>query len=228
MSSELQQLASRTNGAKSLGPVTEEGKQASSQNRRAHGLLSKRIVLPGESQEEFDELVNALLDEHQPQTPTELALIENMAAARWRQQRVWTLETAGLGNELRRTRSIEGEDFETKAWVAFRSVTGDSPALELLSRYEARFERQFRTALTALLSLRAKRRAEERADARAEAETSTTHVKYYWDDSKDDEDMAADSSVSKPTPSGSYGKNPIADISAWPRRDSSHTEDPAA
>jgi hypothetical protein len=226
MSSELQQIASRTNGAKSRGPVTEEGKQASSQNRLAHGLLSKRIVLPGESQEEFDELLNSLLDEHQPQTPTELALVENMATARWRQQRVWTLETAGLGNELRRTRSIEGEDFETKAWVAFRSVTGDSPALELLSRYEARFERQFRTALTALLSLRAKRRAEERADARAEAETSTKYVKVYW---ADNETPEADAHPDpEPTPPGSYGKKPITAIGDYQRRHSPHTEDPAA
>ncbi len=96
MSSELQQIASRTNGAKSHGPITEEGKQASSRNRLNHGFNSKRIVLPGESQEEFDQLLASYLDEHQPETPTERTLIENMAVARWRQQRVWTLETAGL------------------------------------------------------------------------------------------------------------------------------------
>jgi hypothetical protein len=32
-----------------------------------------------------------------------------MAIARWRQQRAWTLETAGLGNEIRRPRCHEGE-----------------------------------------------------------------------------------------------------------------------
>ena len=96
MSSELQQIASRTNGAKSHGPVTEEGKQASSQNSRTHGLLSRKIVLAGESQEEFDALLASFLDEHQPETPTERTLIENMAIARWRQERVWNAETAGL------------------------------------------------------------------------------------------------------------------------------------
>jgi hypothetical protein len=100
MSSELQQIASRANGAKSQGPITEEGKQASSQNSLNHGFNSKRIVLPGESQDEFDELLAAYLDEHQPETPTERTLIENMAIARWRQHRVWALETAGLANEI--------------------------------------------------------------------------------------------------------------------------------
>ncbi len=148
MSSELQQIASRTNGAKSHGPVTEAGKQASSQNRLDHGFNSKRVVLPGESQEEFDELLASYLDEHQPETPTERTLIETMAVARWRQQRVWTLETAGLTSEMRRPRYIEGEDPETQAFVAFRSLSDDSRTLELLNRYEARFERQFRAALT--------------------------------------------------------------------------------
>jgi hypothetical protein len=105
MPSELQQIASRTNGAKSQGPITEEGKQASSQNSLAHGFNSKRIVLPGESQEEFDQLLASYLDEHHPETPTERTYIENMAAARWRQQRVWALETAGLTNEIRRPRT---------------------------------------------------------------------------------------------------------------------------
>jgi hypothetical protein len=129
MSSELQQIASRTNGAKSHGPITAEGKQASARNSLNHGFNSKRVVLPGESQEEFDELLASYLDEHQPETPTERTLIENMAVARWRQQRVWTLETAGLTSEMRRPRYIEGEDPETQAFVAFRT-------LELLNRYE--------------------------------------------------------------------------------------------
>ncbi len=142
MASELQQIASRTNGAKSHGPTTEEGKHAASRNSLNHGFNSKRIVLPGESQGEFDELLASYLDEHQPATPTERTLIENMAVARWRRQRVWTLETAGLTAEMRRPRYIEGEDPETQAFVAFRSLS------------EARSERQFRAALTAAHAVR--------------------------------------------------------------------------
>ena len=50
-----------------------------------------------------------------------------MAIARWRQQRAWALETAGPTNEIRRPRYHEGEDPETQAFVAFRTLT-DAPA----------------------------------------------------------------------------------------------------
>jgi hypothetical protein len=202
MSSERQQIASRTNGAKSHGPLTEEGKQASSQNSRTHGLLSKKVVLAGESQEEFDALLASFLDEHQPETATERDLIERMAAARWRQERVWSVETAGLNNEIRRPRYHEGEDYATLTFVALRTLSDDSRVLDLLQRYDARFERQFRAALTALLNLRAKRRAEERADARANADASSTNVKVFW---VDKEDHTQPDPEPDPDPSGSFG-----------------------
>jgi len=214
MASELQQIASRTNGAKSLGPLTADGKQASSRNSLAHGFNSKRVVLPGESQEEFDQLLTSYLDEHQPETPTERTLIENMAIARWRQQRAWTLETAGLTNQIRRPRYHEGEDPDTQAFVAFRTLTDDSHTLDLLNRYEARFERQFRAALTAFLNLRTKRRAEEtRAHQPDPAPDPTpdgpTHLKLFWVDDEGNETLQADS-ILPPAASGSFRtpKNP--------------------
>jgi hypothetical protein len=162
MSSEARINASRANGAKSHGPATEEGRQASSQNSRKHGLLSRKVVLEGESQDEFDELLASYVEEHQPETATERTLIENLAVARWRQERVWTLETAAMENQMRRPRYDEGDDFPTQAYVAFHTLTQGSRSLELLNRYEVRFERQFRAALNTLLTLRAKRAATHR------------------------------------------------------------------
>ena len=223
MSTELQQHASRTNGAKSRGPITEAGRQASSQNSLAHGFNSKRVVLPGESQEEFDELLASYLDEHQPETSTERTLIENMAIARWRQQRVWILETAGLTSEMRHPRYIEGEDPGTRAFVAFRSLTDDSRTLELLNRYEARFERQFRAALTAFLNLRAKRRAEGHADAPDPASDGTKRVRLYWIDDEGNKTLQADThpDPEPPTTPGSFRNpenRPVTDISDYKRR----------
>jgi hypothetical protein len=231
MSSELQQIASRTNGAKSHGPITEEGKQASSQNSLNHGFNSKRIVLPGESQEEFDQLLASYLDEHQPQTPTERTLIENMAVARWRQQRVWTLETAGLASEMRRPRYIEGEDPETQAFAAFRTLTDDSHALELLNRYEARFERQFRASLTAFLNLRAKRRTVAKQDEHANQAPESDpppegrkRLKLFWIDEEGNKTLQADTYLDpEPAPqpaSGSFRSPenpPVTDISNYKR-----------
>jgi hypothetical protein len=85
MSSERQIIASRANGSKSRGPVTPEGKRASSRNATTHGMLADAIVMEDESEDRFRALLTALHEEFQPQTPFEESLIENMAAVRWRQ-----------------------------------------------------------------------------------------------------------------------------------------------
>src|ERR1700733_11454649 len=120
-----------------------------------------------------------------------------MPIARWRQQRVWALETAGLSNEIRPPRYHEGEDYATQAFVALRTLTDDSRALELLNRYDTRFERQFRAALTAFLNLRTKRRTKERAErpnaAAPESPEGTKRLKLYWVDEEGNETLQADS-----------------------------------
>ena len=57
MSSLRQTLASRANGARSLGPATPQGKRRSSQNATTHGLLARCIVMENESTAAFEALV---------------------------------------------------------------------------------------------------------------------------------------------------------------------------
>ncbi len=88
MSTPKQIAASRANGAKSLGPVSLQGKIASSRNSTRHGLFAENVVLETEKTGEFLELVESLFEEHNPRTPTQKLLVENIAAARWRQWRI--------------------------------------------------------------------------------------------------------------------------------------------
>jgi hypothetical protein len=159
MSTERQQQASRENGSKSHGPVTQTGKLNSSQNALKHGMLSETVVLKCESTDRFLALIATLFEEFQPQTPFEESLIEDTAVARWRRMRIRGMEKAGLDHEMSRQSApeIEPADSATRAWLAFRTVSDDSRSLDLINRYDSRYQREY---------LRAHRRFEEVRDRR--------------------------------------------------------------
>ena len=104
--SERRAEASRANGAKSRGPVTERGKYNSSLNSRRYGLLSRFLVLPGERPELFQEQYDDFMEEHQPRTPTERALVEEMVTSWWRKQRVWGMESARITFQVKLSSSM--------------------------------------------------------------------------------------------------------------------------
>src|SRR4029077_2820621 len=160
MRTERQKQAARANGAKSRGPVTPAGKLASSRNAVTHGLLSGTVVLKGESEERFHALLADLLAELQPQTAVENHLVENMAAARWRQLRIWGIEKANLQHQMRTEAEARGddeggprEDTATRCALAFRTLSDDSRSLDLINRYESRFDRQYLRAHRRFLEL---------------------------------------------------------------------------
>ena len=116
------------------GPRTAEGKAASSLNAMSHGLTSRMAVLPGEDPAQFQHLRRSLLKEHQPATPTEKLLVEEMAQAHWRLDRV-------------RRRQDQ----------AFDSETLDTKLLALLQRYATANERTFFKSLETLKKLQRER-----------------------------------------------------------------------
>jgi hypothetical protein len=86
--------ANRRNARLSTGPRTPEGKAAIRYNACKHGLTSREVVLPGESQEEFQALRNAYRSEFQPRSPQEEDLVLQMASADWRLRRSIRVEAA--------------------------------------------------------------------------------------------------------------------------------------
>ena len=159
MSSQRRIDASRANGAKSRGPVTTAGKRISSRNRIRHGILSRTVVLEGEDSRVFQHLLSELHAEFDPHGPVETALMEKMAVAHWREMRIWGLEKASLDHEIRQHAS-ESADPPTQAAIAFRALSDESRASELLNRYEARYDRQFARSLARLLDLQARRKTQ--------------------------------------------------------------------
>jgi hypothetical protein len=150
--SDRRRAASRANGAKSKGPKTPEGKARSAANAIRHGLTAAgrttaTVCIFGEIAEDFDELHAALVAEHEPGSATEALLVEEMATARWRQQRVWMLESTTIDKHAGRVTpeimSTYGEQATEPLIIAsaVEDLAGNSNVLALLMRYEARLSR---------------------------------------------------------------------------------------
>jgi len=63
--------ANRATAAKSTGPITPEGRRASSQYAGRHHLVSSTVVLKGESVGRFNALAAALILQFQPRNSAE-------------------------------------------------------------------------------------------------------------------------------------------------------------
>jgi hypothetical protein len=164
MRSDLQIEASRANGSKSRGPVSEEGKLASSRNALKHGILSDIVLLPGENPESFEADAVDLFEEHKPVGHTEQELVEMMIVARWRRTRVWMMEKTCMAGQLMREydRALEPKPSLTTATaLAFRSMADNSRTLDLLNRYESRYDRQYFRAHRRLLDIQDRRTRNE-------------------------------------------------------------------
>jgi hypothetical protein len=188
MRSLLQIQASRANGAKSRGPVTEEGKRASaanavhatgpvtpvgkatcSQNATRHGMLAQSIVLQSEAIPAFTGLLAELSAELQPVTFIERRLVENMAVADWRRQRLWCLEMAQYTHAIRIQERAndpiaDQENIEIPSMhtaLAFAGLSDRGNSLSNMNRYEIRYAREYLRTLQAFREHRALRLAAE-------------------------------------------------------------------
>src|SRR5271157_4352328 len=124
----------------STGPRSAAGKDRSSQNARTHGLSSLTsffVLLPGEDQKEWVELVRDLTNEFQPASRTERILVTDMAQSHWLTQRAINLQTNSID---------------------------DPKAFALFLRYQTTHQRAYYRALKQLLALQ-KARAQSGAPA---------------------------------------------------------------
>jgi hypothetical protein len=151
MSSLRRILSSRTNGARSIGPVTAEGKRRSSQNATKHGLLAHQIVMQDESPEGFEAVMNNHLDRLQPADGMEFGMVEDMVASHWRLRRALAIETRLLENEAAAQKSTDPLDRLTNAFDNLAA----KPSLGLMHRYQTRLHLNYQRTLYSVLLLRA-------------------------------------------------------------------------
>jgi hypothetical protein len=137
------QLASRANGRRSRGPITEEGKRKASLNGLRHGLLSDIVVLPGECQEAFEILLDQYVDKLAPTDGAEFTCVEELAATAWRLKRLWGVEKTLWSEAIA---NHKDPDHSQRIAHAFQDLAR-GPELALLHRYEARLNNAHKRAL---------------------------------------------------------------------------------
>src|SRR5690349_4882477 len=67
----------------STGSRSPDGKNRSSQNSLTHGCCSETLILPNESEDDWNKLRQAWIDDYRPDNPTFLSLIVETARAEW-------------------------------------------------------------------------------------------------------------------------------------------------
>jgi hypothetical protein len=151
--------ASRANGAKSKGPVSEAGKAKSSQNARDHGACAAIVTLSPEEEELYGKIHELYMARLQPRDQVEYDLVEQIVFCNYRMRQVWARETAVLGLQMtidRETVDMEwtNPQFVSRQALAYIESLKESNALPLLQRYARSLSTQAERTLKTLMDLR--------------------------------------------------------------------------
>jgi hypothetical protein len=123
-------LSSQTNGARSNGPTSPEGKQISRANSLKHGLTGAGIVLPSEDVEEVSRRFDELQAQFNPATPMGKILVNRIALHSVRLEHSAVQEAAFLGEKIRHAK----DDFDQQRQIDIRALLNgldDHPALSV-------------------------------------------------------------------------------------------------
>ena len=159
MATEKQFQANRQNAQKSTGPKTPEGRAAVRLNGVTHGLTAETIVLKGESQSDFTNLLGSLEAEHDPVSPTEEALVVQLAMATWRLRRLYHQEAGFYTCQLQSLVGMQKDLNLDDAGRMGHAAAWSESTLNMFNRQEGRLERTFYRALHELQRLRKEREA---------------------------------------------------------------------
>ena len=185
--------ARRANAQKCTGPRTPEGKASTRLNALKHGFFSSDVVNPildGPARaEEFKSILDALLDDFQPESARERLLVDEVAACCWRIRRLLRYECreAWVDDDdfRRRARSetpseamaaLMGYDHQTARERTFRKlrraglesfIIPSEIDLDKIVRYERLIKRNLYRALYTLESMRGARIRPDTSDSTA-------------------------------------------------------------
>jgi hypothetical protein len=102
-------MAGTPKSKRSGGPKTAMGKQVASHNSLKTGIYSNVIVLPGESESEFQQLEAQFIKDFSPQDIAELTMVRELAVVVWKKHRLERLELSASLKVL--NQRIEDSDY---------------------------------------------------------------------------------------------------------------------
>lgn len=158
MAAAAQITANRINAESCTGPKTDAGKERSSQNALKHGLFSRQVVLPHESQEEYDAMLAELADHYRPVGIQEATIVREVADNHWKLERARRVEQQMMESRVT-------SDADLAAWI----FSDDYKQLERITRIQDRLERAWYRSMACLDKLQAIRKREELRAAREAA-----------------------------------------------------------
>ncbi len=141
--SAAQVAANRENAQLSTGPTSPEGRAASSQNRRSHGLTGRMFFfLDFEDPDHYCSLSDSIYAEYNPQTDTEQRLADAMIQHQWLKMRA-----IGLQEQL--------------IMFSPNALEVDPKKLSLFLRYQTTQERSYYKAEKELQNLKKTKQKDE-------------------------------------------------------------------
>ncbi|HTS64434.1 MAG TPA: hypothetical protein VMH28_20565 [Candidatus Acidoferrales bacterium] len=113
-------------------------------------LLASQIVIPAESKDGFQDVLNDHLDRLRPADGMEYGFIEEMVVSHWRLRRAWALEARMMEKEIEAQPCGGALD---RMAAAFCSLA-ERPSLGLMHQYQTRLHLNYERALHNMILLR--------------------------------------------------------------------------
>jgi hypothetical protein len=154
--------ANRANAQLSTGPRTPAGKHIASQNATKHGLLARRLVVPGESVTELEHFAARLHAQLRPAGALQTVIVDRLIQLLWRLLRVGPVEAGilrGGVTDQRTRRQASGQGPTVVADSAddvAHAFAADLDVVSLIARYEGGMQRQVLRLLHELERLQAR------------------------------------------------------------------------
>ena len=170
MATARQVEANRRNAS---GPhqMTEAGKQAVRGNAIRHGLAARvHVVLPGEDQNFFNEILESLRAEYAPSTTQQELLVHQIVENYWRLIRARNMESGSLLEveaDFARQYGVESNpaDDLTRGAQLGLAFSNNGKMFDKLSRYETAAERSYYRAIHELQRIQKANPSRDRLEA---------------------------------------------------------------